>query len=103
QVEGHDIVSVRAAPLFGKPYALAHTRDGSDIRLSAAGEAPLSRPELEAGLAKSSPLIAAGKLDVLEKEDDFYYGHKQKVDLPVYRLQLNDPDQTRMYFDYTTG
>ncbi|HEV7691137.1 MAG TPA: PepSY domain-containing protein [Hyphomonadaceae bacterium] len=103
QVEGNDIVSVRAAPLFGKPYVMAHTREGEEIRLSAAGEAPLSRPELEAGLAKSGALIAAGKLDVLEKEDAYYYGHKQKVDLPVYRLQLNDPDQTRIYFDYTTG
>jgi hypothetical protein len=103
EAEKRDIVSVRAAPLFGVPYVLVKSRDGSEVRLGANGEAPLSMQELQAGLTASGGLIAAGKLDVLEKEDDYYYGHKQKVDLPVYKLQLNDPDATRIYFDYKTG
>ena len=48
-------------------------------------------------------MLAAGKLEVLNAEDDFYYGHKQQVDFPVYRLSLNDPEATKAYFDFNTG
>jgi hypothetical protein len=47
--------------------------------------------------------LASGKLEVLTKEDDFYYGLKRPADLPVYRVTLSDPDTTRIYFDSKTG
>lgn len=96
-------VALRAAPFMDKPYLIAEARDGTQTRLGRDGPAPLTQTELEAGLAARGGLLASGKLDVLTAEDDYYYGHKQPVDFPVYRLTLADPDQTHIYFNAVTG
>lgn len=98
-----DLVSVRAAPLLGRPYLIALARDGSETRFGVDGRAPLQQSALQASLTEKGGLLAAGKLEVLNAEDDFYYGHKQQVDFPVYRLSLNDPEATKAYFDFNTG
>ncbi|MEQ1607466.1 MAG: PepSY domain-containing protein [Hyphomonadaceae bacterium] len=98
-----DLVTVRAAALLGKPYLIASARDGSETRFGLAGLAPLLQAELQAGLKEKRGLFASGTLDVLNAEDDWYYGHKQAVDLPVYRLSLTDPDETKVYFNHETG
>ena len=59
--------------------------------------------ELAAGLQARGNLLASGKVELQTSEDDFYYGHKQSVDLPVYRVTLTDPGQTRVYINHTTG
>lgn len=96
-------VVLRAAPFMDKPYLVAIARDGSETRFGLNGPTPLTQPELEAGLQARGGLLATGKLDVLTEEDDYYYGHKQPVTFPVYRLTLTDPDQTHVYFNATTG
>ncbi|MBK8837307.1 MAG: hypothetical protein IPO30_00980 [Hyphomonadaceae bacterium] len=63
------------------------------------GRVPLEQSALQASLAGKGGLLAAGKLEVLDTEDDFYYGHKRQVKFPVYRLSLNDPEATKAYFD----
>jgi uncharacterized iron-regulated membrane protein len=98
-----DLVTVRAAPLLGTPYLIASARDGSETRVGLAGPAPLLQSELQASLKERGGLFASGTLDVLDAEDDWYYGHKQQVDLPVYRLSLTDPDETKVYFSHETG
>jgi hypothetical protein len=98
-----DAKSLRVAPFMDTPYLIAQTADGRNTRLGANGAAPLTQAELEAGLQARGGLLASGKLDVLTAEDDYYYGHKQLVELPVYRLTLTDPDQTHVYFNATTG
>jgi hypothetical protein len=98
-----DIVTLRTAPFMDKPYLIAISRDGTETRLGIDGPAPLTQGELEAGLKARGGFLASGKLDVLMAEDDYYYGHKQPVDFPVYRLTLTDPDQTYVYFNVTTG
>ncbi|RYG35591.1 MAG: hypothetical protein EON93_06325 [Burkholderiales bacterium] len=103
QQDRSDIISIRTAPFMDNPYIIATTRDGSEIRLGSEGVATVQQAELEAGLAAKGGLFAAGKLEVLTTEDEYYYGHKRDVDLPVYRLTLSDPDETRVYFDYETG
>jgi len=40
---------------------------------------------------------------VLAAEDDYYYGHKRVVELPVYRITLADPEQTRIYIGQQSG
>lgn len=95
--------AMRAAPFMGQPYLIAQMANGTSIRLGANGPAPLRQAELEAGLQARGGLLASGKLDVLTQEDDYYYGHKQPVEFPVYRLTLTDPDQTHVYFNATTG
>lgn len=98
-----NLVTVRAAPLLGKPYLIARSADGTDTRFGLNGAAPLSQEELQAGLAEKGGLLASGKLEVLTAEDDYYYGHKRTISLPVYRVTLTDPDSTKAYFDHTTG
>jgi hypothetical protein len=88
---------------MGQPYLIATARDGKQIRLGANGPAPLTQDEIAAGLSAKGGLLASGKLDLLTAEDDYYYGHKQPVDLPVWRVTLTDPDQTHVYINATTG
>lgn len=98
-----DLTSLRGAPLLGGHYLAAHGRDGEVTRIGADGPAPLAEAELASALKARGGLLADGKLETLNATDDFYYGHKQEIDLPVYRLQLSDRDATRVYFDHTTG
>jgi uncharacterized iron-regulated membrane protein len=98
-----NVKSLRSAPLLGKPHMIAHESSGAELRFGPNGAAPLQQAELETGLAAKGGLLAAGKLEVLTKEDDYYYGLKRPADLPVYRVMLSDPDTTRIYFDSKTG
>jgi len=98
-----EAVVLRTAPFMGQPYLIATARDGKQIRLGANGPAPLTQDEIAAGLSAKGGLLASGKLDLLTAEDDYYYGHKQPVDLPVWRVTLTDPDQTHVYINATTG
>ena len=98
-----DLISVRAAPLLGKPYLIALARNGAETRFGVMGPVPLQQAELETGLAEKGGLLAAGKLEVLNAEDDFYYGHKREAKFPVYRVSLTDPESTKAYFDFNTG
>lgn len=98
-----EAVVLRTAPFMGQPYLIATARDGKQIRLGANGPAPLTQDEIAAGLSAKGGLLASGKLDLLTAEDDYYYGHKQSVDLPVWHVTLTDPDQTYVYINATTG
>lgn len=97
------LVAIRSAPQLGKPIAFAQQSDTGEVRFSPQGRANFDRAELETSLAAKGGLLASGKLEDLATEDDYYYGHKRDVPLPVYRLTLSDPDQTRIYFNETTG
>ena len=101
--ETANLIAIRAAPQLGKPIVFAQQSDGSEIRFNPNGRAPFTRPELEASLTAKGGLLASGKMEELTTEDDYYYGHKQAVDLPVYRVTLTDPEQTRVYFNAKTG
>lgn len=96
-------VALRTAPFMGQPCLIATARDGKQTRLGAAGPAALTQDEIASGLTAKGGLLASGKLDLLTAEDDYYYGHKQPVDLPVWRVTLTDPDQTHVYINATTG
>ncbi len=98
-----NIVSLRGAPFMGKAYLIAQMRDGTRVRIGANGRSPLTQAEVEAGLRARGGAVSAGKFDVLTREDDYYYGHKREMEFPVYRLVIDDADQTHVYFNGTTG
>lgn len=98
-----NLVTLRSAPLLGNPYMISHSTDGAETRFGPGGQAPFQQSEIASGLAEQGGVLAAGKLEILEAEDDYYYGHKREVSLPVYRVTLSDPETTRIYFDYKTG
>jgi len=101
--ETANLIAIRAAPQLGKPIVFAQQSDGGEIRFAPNGPAPFTRPELDASLTAKGGLLASGKTEELTTEDDYYYRHKQAVDLPVYRVTLTDPEQTRVYFNAKTG
>lgn len=93
-------VRVETAPLAGRLYFLAIDRDGKAVRYGADGQSSaLGEPELRAALR---PLKLA-KLDRLTREDSYYYAHKFPAPLPVWRAQLDDPNQTLLYIDPVSG
>lgn len=98
-----NLVSIRSAPQFGKPVAFAQQSDGGEVRFDPQGRAVFDRLQLEASLAQKGGLLASGKIEELATEDDYYYGHKRDVPLPVYRVTLTDPERTRIYVNETTG
>jgi hypothetical protein len=98
-----DVASARVEALLGEPFVVVKHRDGAERRYDAAGEAPLSRETLEAGLKAAGGDLSLAKLDLLEREDSYYYGHKRKVDLPAWRVSLSDADATRIYIHPQTG
>jgi hypothetical protein len=95
-------VRLRSQPFAGHLYVLAERADGSSLRVDAAGNpAPLLEKDLRRALAR----IETGLKDLtlLRDEDAYYYSHKEKQELPVWRAVLNDAQRTRIYISPTTG
>jgi uncharacterized iron-regulated membrane protein len=72
------------------------------VRYSTRGAlAALSQNEIEQAVHNLGvPILNAG---LLHTEDAYYYGHKREVTLPVYRVELDDAQQTRLYINPETG
>lgn len=98
-----NLVSIRSAPQLGKPIAFAQQSGAGEVRFDPHGRAQFDRAQLDAGLQAKGGLLASGKVEELTSEDDYYYGHKRDVALPVYRITLSDPEQTRIYINEQTG
>jgi uncharacterized iron-regulated membrane protein len=97
-----DFVRLRSQPFAGHLYVLAERADGSSVRLDAtARPAPLREGELRAAL--SSVESGLEELKLLREEDAYYYSHKQKQELPVWRAVLGDTQRTRVYISPSTG
>ncbi|HTT04864.1 MAG TPA: hypothetical protein VMF64_06205 [Steroidobacteraceae bacterium] len=97
-------LQLEAAPLDGRLFVMALTRDGTRRRLNATGNAqPLTQSELERALtALGGPPIA--QLTRLNRPDAYYYaGYQHPVTLPVYRDQLAGPGAVTFYVDASTG
>src|SRR5439155_24975914 len=82
--------------------------DGSAKRLDDAGHVV---PPNEVELAQAAERIAGDRgiseQRLVTEEDDYYYSRQRRrfeeVTLPVYRVILNDEEQTRYYLDPNTG
>lgn len=98
-----EAVTIRSSTLFGEPHVVIKSRDGSEVRHGLRGPAPLSPDVVRAAIASSDGALAGARLDVLEMEDAYYYGHKTPVELPVLRLTFADKDATLAYLDTDTG
>ena len=68
---------------------------------SNAQAAPLALSAIERAVdGLGTPMQSSG---LLHQEDNYYYGHKREVTLPVYRAILDDDEQTRLYINPETG
>lgn len=96
-----DTVRVQAAPLGGRLFLTAIGADGHITRYAADGApAPLGEAELRIALRNGPPLASLVRL---RDEDNYYYGEKLPVPLPVWRAIQNDAEQTRLYIDPASG
>lgn len=94
-------VRLDSAPLDGRAFTVAVDSAGRMTRFDAQGRAaPLERSALAAALHGGPPLAA---LERIAAEDDYYYGHKRPVKLPVWRAVLADGQATRLYIDADSG
>jgi hypothetical protein len=93
-------VALKAAPLNGRLYFVAHSASGEVQRLDADGApAPLGASDLD---FLSGALQGAAAPELMTQEDNFYFSHHQeKVTLPVYRTVLESG--TRYYLDAVSG
>lgn len=95
---------LEAYTLQGQLYVLAYGADGSYQRYNRNLQAaPIEEGEwsrLAQAVAGDTPIAEAG---LLEQEDAYYYGHKRSRELPVYRIILDNSDQTRFYLNATSG
>jgi uncharacterized iron-regulated membrane protein len=95
-------VELRVVPFNGVFHVLAFRGDGSATRLDAmASHTEIQRADIAAASVKLGAPVQS--LDLLQQEDAYYYGHKQPVPLPAFRLVLDDPAHTRIYIDPATG
>ena len=95
-------VRLRSQPLGGRLFVLAERADGSSLRVDAGGTpAALTEDELRAALKGIDPPLA--ELTLLQGDDAYYYSHKERQELPVWRAVLADGQRTRIYIGANTG
>jgi uncharacterized iron-regulated membrane protein len=94
---------IESAPFAGKLFLLAYeglnTRRFDAKTLTAM---PLTQPEIERVAARLAP----GKqisVSLLSQGDNYYYSGHDRVELPVYRLTLDDSQHTRLYLSAKSG
>lgn len=86
----------------GRLYMLAERADGSAVRLDAGAQhAPLQPVAVQALVQGLGTGVRS--LELMPREDAYYYAHKQPVELPVWRAILDDPTRTRLYLSPSTG
>nr|WP_100866461.1 peptidase [Novosphingobium kunmingense] len=96
-----DTVRVESAPLGGKMAFVAIAADGRMVRLDSSGRpAILTRADVAAALQNGPRVVS---LALLSEGDSYYYAHKERVRLPVWRAVLADPQATRVYIDAGSG
>jgi uncharacterized iron-regulated membrane protein len=97
-----EIQQITPAVFDGELFLLAHTADGRQQRLNSSAQAtPLPISAIENVVdSLDTPVQSSG---LLHQEDNYYYGHKREVTLPVYRAILDDDEQTRLYISPETG
>lgn len=93
---------IEPAPFDGQLYLLAHSSDGTTTRLDSHGR-PVDVSAVQAAEALEGVGLPVSEFMTLESEDSYYYGHKRAVELPVYRVLLDDREETRLYISPETG
>ncbi|WP_460241458.1 PepSY domain-containing protein [Aurantivibrio infirmus] len=104
------VVKIEAYTLLGKLYLLMIDKQGFYQRYSGTtisnnhfALSNIGSNELESlsRIASAGREISSAKL--LEQEDAYYYSLHGVKELPVYRIILNDEEQTRLYLNAKTG
>ncbi|HTE42211.1 MAG TPA: hypothetical protein VK629_15400 [Steroidobacteraceae bacterium] len=97
------LTRIESAPLSGKLFLLLY-RGTSIQRVTATtlADAPLQSSDVER-VAQQLAGDGATQVDLLMDGDNYYYSGHDPVDLPVYRVALDDKDRTRYYVSPLSG
>lgn len=93
---------LRAQPFDGRLYVIAERADGSTRRFDADG-APATLTEAAVRTLVGRLDTGVRSLELMAREDAYYYSHKEPAEFPVYRAILDDPTRTRLYIRPSTG
>ena len=97
-------VSLASAPFAGRLYWLATDDAGQVTRIDAGGHAaPLTTADLAEAAVRIGGANAIASQEMITREDAYYFAHHDDVELPVYRIILDNADVTRFYLDPATG
>lgn len=97
-------VRIEGAPLAGQAYAMAVWPDGRAVRLGPDGvPAPLDRAEVEGAMAAAGGALDGASLELLDREDAYYYSLHGTVELPVWRVRTAEDDPRLLYVNASTG
>jgi len=102
RLAGDSYVHLQGEVFAGQLQVIAWRADGSSVRLSA-DAVPDALTAAAAERAARSLGFGVRGFARLEEGDDYYYRHKEPVELPVYRAILDDPRRTRLYIGAVTG
>lgn len=93
---------IEHSPFNHRFFVIAEKQGEPAVRLDIEGRAALmTAGEVDTALKNLSTPVREWEL--LQQEDAYYYGHKQDVSLPVYRVLLDDAEGTRLYINPVTG
>ncbi|HMI95839.1 MAG TPA: PepSY domain-containing protein [Micropepsaceae bacterium] len=104
-----DVVSLQSAPFDGKMFWLAVAQNGAIERLDSQGHpAEVSNVDLGAAAKRLAGTEAIASQELIATEDAYYFDFSvaERSDpppFPVYRIILNDAENTRYYLDPRTG
>ncbi len=98
------IVSVESVPLWGKLYLVATTRQLARWRFDATGaSARIESTDWTKVVHALNGQDRSGP-DLLTQGDSYYFERRgSEAPLPVYRIVVDDPQQTRYYLDPLTA
>jgi uncharacterized iron-regulated membrane protein len=102
QAHAVNAVQLSLSRYAGDLYWLATQADGTVTRLDAAGNpAPLSEAELTAAATRLAGTNGIADQRLMNEPDTYFIGQGGR--LPVYRVIVNDAENTRYYIDPRTG
>ena len=101
-LESDKILQITPAVFDQHLFLMVVFKSGESVRFDRYGRpAPMQTTDIERVVAgMDAPVRSAG---LMHTEDLYYYGHKRDVPLPVYRVLMDDDEQTRIYIDTQTG
>lgn len=95
---------LETAPLGGETFVVAHFDDGRTLRLDGTGAtADVTEQEVRAALDAVGGPLADASIELLSREDAYYYGHHNAVELPVWRVRTAEENPRRIYVSASNG
>ena len=100
------VTRIESAPFLGRDYLMAQGAGGYRLRLAAESldEAPLGEDELRtAAELLPDDGVSITSAELLREGDAYYFDHHVTRPFPVYRVIVDDEEQTRFYLDGKSG